>query len=269
MNRAAGIQEMLDSDHDARNPGASELRMISLRFKRGMGMHGRGIAVFLAAGTLLAGAARAQSNRDQNLAWCTGDDLERKMRGCSALIESGQETPETLAIAFLNRGNALDDNGQIDLAIENYDEAIKDNPLSAEAFCRRGVAFEQKGELDRAIEDYDNAVKLDPNNAKAFANRGHARSHKKEFDRAIEDYTQAIKLNPNDARTFDLRAHAYSQNAQYDLALQDCDQAIKLDPNDAHAYYVRGLVRQKKGDKSGGKADIATARQFDPKVDQQ
>jgi tetratricopeptide (TPR) repeat protein len=232
-------------------------------------MHGRALAVFLAAGTLLAGAARAQSNRDQNLAWCTGDDLERKMRGCSALIESGQETPETLAIAFLNRGSALDDNGQIDLAIENYDEAIKDNPLSAEAFCRRGVAFEQKGEFERAIEDYDNAVKLDPNNAKAFANRGHARSHKKEFDRAIEDYTQSIKLNPNDARTFDLRAHAYSQNAQYDLALQDCDQAIKLDPNDAHAYYVRGLVKQKKGDKSGGKADIATARQFDPKVDQQ
>jgi tetratricopeptide (TPR) repeat protein len=72
------------------------------------------------------------------------------------------------------------------------------------------------------------------------------------------------------ARTFRLRASAYREKAQYDLAIQDCDQAIKFDPDDAAvAYYVRGLSKQKKGDKSGGKADIAKAKQLDPKVDQQ
>jgi tetratricopeptide (TPR) repeat protein len=258
-----------DGDYDARNPSASGLRVTSPRPKTRAGMHGRALAVFLAAGTLLAGGARAQSVRDQNLALCKGDDVGRKMFGCTALIESGQETPETLAIVFLNRGNALAKNGQFDIAIRDYDQAIKDNPQSAEAFWRRGFALEQKGEFDRAIADYDNALKLDPNNANAFANRGHAHSHKKEFDPAIEDLTQAIKLHANDARTYGLRANAYREKAQYDLAIQDCEQAIKLDPDDAYAYYVRGLARQKRGDKSGGKADIAKAKLLDPKVDQE
>jgi tetratricopeptide (TPR) repeat protein len=258
-----------DGDHDARSAGTSWVRVIFPSFKRRTATRGRALAVFLAAGTLLAGGARAQSARDQNLASCKGDDVGRKIFGCTALIESGQETPETLAIVFLNRGNALADNGQIDIAIQDYDQAIKDNPQSAEAFWRRGFALEQKGEFDRAIADYDNALKLDSNNANAFANRGHAHSHKKEFDPAIEDLTQAIKLNANDARTYGLRANAYREKAQYDLALQDCEQAIKLDPDDAYAYYVRGLARQKRGDKSGGKTDIAKAKLLDPKVDQE
>jgi tetratricopeptide (TPR) repeat protein len=237
--------------------------------KGARGMNRRACAILLTAATLLAGAARAQSTHDEYMTWCTGGDLERKMLGCSALINSGQETPETLAIAYLNRGNALVDNGQIDVAIQEYGESLKNNPLSAEAFGRRGIALELKAEFDSAVGDCDNALKLDPKNAKAFVCRGYSRSHKKEFDGAIDDYSQAIKLNPDYAWTFRLRASAYREKAQYDLAIQDCDQAIKLDPdNAAVAYYVRGLSKQKKGDKSGAKADIATAKQLDPKVDQ-
>jgi tetratricopeptide (TPR) repeat protein len=232
-------------------------------------MNGRACAILLIAGSFLAGAARAQSTHDEYLSWCTSGVVERKMLGCTALINSGQETPDTLAIAYLNRGNALVENGQIDTAIQDYDQSLKNNPLSAEAFARRGIALELKADFDTAIGDCDNALKLDPKNAKAFVCRGYSRSHKKEFDGAIEDYTQAIKLDPDYAWNFRLRASAYREKAQYDLAIQDCDQAIKLDPdNAAVAYYVRGLSKQKKGDKSGAKADIATAKQLDPKVDQ-
>jgi len=232
-------------------------------------MNGRALAIFLISSALLAGTARAQSTHDEYMAWCTGSVVERKMLGCTALINSGQETPETLAIAYLNRGNALVENGQIDVAINEYDLSLKNNALSAEAFSRRGIALELKADFDRATADCDNALKLDPKNAKAFVCRGYSHSHKKEFDGAIEDYSQAIKLDSDYAWTFRLRASAYREKAQYDLAIQDCDQAIKLDPdNAAVAYYVRGLSKQKKGDKSGAKADIATAKQLDPKVDQ-
>lgn len=261
--------EILDDDREARNVGVGRVRVIALRIRRQTRRHGKAVAFFLAAGTMLAGGAKAQSGHDQYLAWCTGEDIGRKIAGCSALIESGKETPETLAIAYLNRGNALDDNGQIDIAIQDYDQAIKNNPQSAEAFFRRGAALEQKGEFDRAIADLDTAIKLDPNNAKAFADRGHAYSHKKDFEHAIEDYTQSIKLAPNVGHTFSLRAYAYEQKAQYDLAIADCEQSLKLDSDDALAYYVRGLSKQKKGDKSGGKADIAKAKQFDPNVDRE
>jgi tetratricopeptide (TPR) repeat protein len=232
-------------------------------------MNGRAFAILLMACSFWAGTARAQSTHDEYLSWCTGNVLDRKVLGCTSLINSGQETPETLAIAYLNRGNALVDNGQIDTAIQDYDQSLKNNPLSAEAFGRRGIALEQKSEFDRATGDCDNALKLDPKNAKALICRGYSRSHKKEFDSAIEDFTQAVKADPDYAWTYRLRASAYREKAQYDLAIQDCDQAIKLDPdNAAVAYYVRGLSKQKKGDKSGAKADIATAKLLDPKIDQ-
>ena len=92
-------------------------------------MNGRFLAFLLIAAALPAGAAKAQNTHDEYLSWCRGADIDRKMLGCSALINSGQETPETLAIAYLNRGNALADNGQIDLAIQEYDQSLK-NKLS-------------------------------------------------------------------------------------------------------------------------------------------
>lgn len=222
----------------------------------------------LAADTLLD-TARAQNTREENLALCKGEDVGRKMYGCSALIDSGQETAETLAIAYVNRGNALEGNGQIDLALADYEKALKNNPQSAEALCGRGSALAQKGEYDRAIADLDAALKADPKNVKALASRGYALSKKKEYDRAIEDYTEAIKLGSDGGRIYRLRCSAYREKGQFDLAIQDCDEAINRDPNDAAAFYVRGLSKQKKGDKSGGKADVAKAKLIDPKVEQQ
>jgi tetratricopeptide (TPR) repeat protein len=270
-----------DGDHNTQNASARGVQVITPRVNKRTGTRPTAAALYLrvavalaalafvAISTLLAGPAKVQSAQNQNLAWCTGDDVGRKIAGCSALIEVGQQTPEILAIAYLNRGNALDDNGQIDMAIQDYDQAIKNNPQSAEALYRRGAALETKGEFDRAIADLDNSLKLDPKNASALAARGHAHSHKKEFALAIADYTQSITLDSNVAATFSFRAYAYVQNAQYDLALQDCEQALKLDSDNALAYYARGLAKQKKGDKSGAKADIAKAKQLDPKVDQQ
>lgn len=222
----------------------------------------------LAVAAPSARAAAVQNTHDQNLAWCKSDDIDRKMSGCSALINSGEETPATLAIAYLNRGNALSQNGQIDLAIHDYDESLKRDATNAEALGARGCALAHKGDFDRALTDLDASLKMDPKNAKALASRGFARSRKKDFDGAIADYSAALKLDPNDAATFRLRAAAYRETAQYDLAIQDSTRALDFDPNDAVAYYIRGVSKQKKGDKSG-KADITKAKELDPKIDRQ
>src|SRR5215831_5870251 len=65
-----------------------------------------------------------------------------------------------------------------DLALRNCTAAIQSGKLSREnlaiAFSSRGSAYGKKGDLDRAIQDYDQYIRLDPNDAVGFINRGSA-----------------------------------------------------------------------------------------------
>jgi hypothetical protein len=41
-----------------------------------------------------------------------------------------------------------------------------------------------------------------------------------------------------------------------------------LEPKSAHSLYGRGLVKLKKGDEPGGKADLEAARAINPKIEE-
>src|SRR5262249_46460690 len=146
------------------------------------------------------GAQRpGQDPKFRNVELCNGVDrtsLDIQIGGCTALIDSGKETPQTLVIAYNNRGNAYTAKGEYDRAIQDYDQSIKLDPNYARAFNNRGVAYQTKGEYDRAIDDFDESIKLNPQYASAFANRAQTYLNKGEYERAVLDYDEAIRLKP-------------------------------------------------------------------------
>src|SRR5215469_13905396 len=109
----------------------------------------------------IATNAVAQS-RDQNWQHCAGNSDDLRIAACTAIIQSKQEVPENLAIAFNDRGNAYEASHQYDAAIKDYDEAIKLKPTFAEVFYNRGNAYYLERKYERAINDYDEAIKLKP-----------------------------------------------------------------------------------------------------------
>src|ERR1051326_1637442 len=155
----------------------------------------RGILRVGLLASVLAGAAAAQSLA-QSWAWCHDDNPDRLIRGCSAIIRSGRETPDNLSRAFFNRGRAFADQGQFDRAIQDFNEAIRIDPNYADAFNNRGIAYSGKGDFGHAIENFDRAIQIDPNYAIAIFNRGLAEQNLGRKAEAARDFARAKQTGP-------------------------------------------------------------------------
>jgi len=149
------------------------------------------VATFVAASS---GAVTAQTPDQQR---CSASDPDLSIRGCTAIIQTGGETVRNLATAHFYRGLAYAAKGQLDHAIEDWNQTIQLDPSDAIAVGNRGLAYANEGQLDHAIDDYNHAIDLKQDYAEAFSNRGMAHDLQGLSDLAIEDYNQAIRLNPN------------------------------------------------------------------------
>jgi tetratricopeptide (TPR) repeat protein len=117
-------------------------------------------------------------------------------------------------------------------ALEYFNEEIKREP-TARAYNARGVAYFGRGDLDLALADFNQAIKLDPKMAAAFDNRGLTWGRKKEYQKAIADYDQAIKLDPklvsawND-RAWEEATAIEAKTRDGKKAVQDSKKALEL-----------------------------------------
>ena len=182
--------------------------------------------------------------------------------------------------------------GDVNLAIQDYNQAIKLNPKFAQAYNNRGVAYDHKGDFDRALQDFDQAIKLKPSALTHF-NRGNAYLGKIQYDHAIDDYNQAIKLKPDFAAAYDnaagrarwsassswrsptatrrcscrrnklvtleSRGFVFLKMTNFDAAVSDYEAALRHDPTHASALYGRGVAKLKNEDTTG-EADITAAK---------
>lgn len=143
-------------------------------------------------------------------------------------------------------------------AIDYYTAEIRSNP-SSEAYSGRGTVRYHRNEFDLAIRDYNEAIRLDPLNEVAYFNRGIVWLTTSEYDQAVSDFDQAIKLNPAYASAYRNRGLARVAKGHYDEAISDYDQALRLDPRLAVAYISRGLAWKMKRDYGRAIADLGQA----------
>jgi Tfp pilus assembly protein PilF len=74
---------------------------------------------------------------------------------------------------------------------------LKD-PLSAPEHVDLGVAYERKGELDLALKEYEKALRKDPKMFQARVDRGNVFLAKGEYGKAREEYLRALEIRPGD-----------------------------------------------------------------------
>jgi tetratricopeptide (TPR) repeat protein len=228
---------------------------------------------------------------------CVRGSGDAAIEACTRLLKSGRFDKRNLALIYSNRATQWERKGDLDKAMEDHSEAIKTDPTYAAGYMHRGNTYARRGDFERAIVDHSAAIRIDPAYANGFYNRGLTYSRKGDHERAIADFTSGIKLDANDSRLwgqrcwsravvgkqleeavddcskasllastipqiFAYRGLAYLKLGQFDKALADYDAAFALTKTPDHAdwLYVRGVTKLKKGDATGGNADIASAK---------
>ncbi|MFM6542705.1 MAG: tetratricopeptide repeat protein [Microcystis panniformis] len=116
------------------------------------------------------------------------------------------------------------------------------SPSTAQDFLDQGVKQLQQGNLEAAINNFNEAIRLNPNYAQAYGNRGIVYSRLQQYEKALADYNQYIRFNPNSAEAYYNRATLYDKLGDYQKAIADYDRAIRLNPNFSQAISNREIA---------------------------
>ena len=149
--------------------------------------------------------------------------------------------------ALDNFGNALFDQGRIDEAICQFQEALRLKPDDANAHYNLGAALGAKGQFDEAIIQFQTAIRLKPGDAWDYYDLGVALANKGQTDEAIRQFQTALRLKPDDAKARFNLANALAKKGQTDEAISQYSEALRLKPDYAIAHYNLGNVLDNKG----------------------
>lgn len=217
------------------------------------------VALSLLAAPLWSAPVVAQA-RNQLGPLCTTDTTpaDKMIDACNKIIALKVFRGEQLATIHFWRAVGWNKKGDYSKVIADATEAIRLQPSQA-AYNLRGSAYYDKGEYEIAISDFDDALKLGPPSGTIFHNRGNAWRGKHDYAKAIADYDMAIKADPKSAFSFQNRGISKEALGDLDGALSDINQAIRLDPSLPQPLINRTAIWRARGDLDRAIADGSEA----------
>jgi hypothetical protein len=171
------------------------------------------------------------------------------------------------------RGSAYYDKGEYDIAISDFNDALRAGPPDGIIFHNRGNAWRGKGDYAKAIADYDAAIKSDPKSAFSWQNRGACKQALGDLDGALADINEVIRLAPALPQPLISRAVLWRTKGELDRAIADSTEAVRLAKNPPSntmtppgsvpiaAYFTRALSWEAKGDYEHARADFTATLQ--------
>ena len=124
---------------------------------------------------------------------CLSDDNDRRISGCSAIIETPGVPNEQLSVAYGLRALGYSLKGWFDKAVADYDKAIDINPDFAAALNNRAWAYFKLGRPQQGSSDVERALRLAPDNPYALDTRAHIHQSTGNAAAALSDYELAMR----------------------------------------------------------------------------
>jgi tetratricopeptide (TPR) repeat protein len=214
--------------------------------------------------------ASINSNRDfiealisRGNTWLKKGDYTKAIDDYTRSIRLDDSKAELFNYRGYARAELAANNRDLNLAIQDYSQAIALNSRYTDALINRSQALYEIGDYEKVIEDCTRIIALEPQNASAWNRRGSAWYQKKDDDRAINDFTEAIRIRNGYALAWHNRGNAWYNKGDYDKALADMNRALAINPLYTSAYISRGNILQLLGNHESAAADFAEAQRLE------
>ena len=144
--------------------------------------------------------------------------------------------------ARFGRAVALQQQGRLAEAVEEYRALLKQKPDYAEAHANLGVVLARMGRYKEAIGAYETAYKLAPHLTPILLNLGIAYYRAGQFARAVEVFPRFLAKTPGSTQARRLYGMSLAALGRDEDAIRELEQTLDVDPPDAAAFYELGLA---------------------------
>jgi tetratricopeptide (TPR) repeat protein len=153
-----------------------------------------------------------------------------------------------------------------DPAIMALNGKIAANPNDQSSWYRRGQLYAVKGAYQLAVKDFDEAIRLNPRDVEAYNNRCWTQTVIGDFRAASKDCDEALRLRPGFVDALDSRGLLNLKSGKARNAIADFDAALAINPRLTSSLYGRGLAKLRNGAAADGERDIISAKAINPNI---
>ena len=153
--------------------------------------------------------------------------IDKKKSEDSALEKQGNRRE---AMKFNNLGVTSFHNGHLELARDQFLDAVKRDGSFAECFNNLGLVYTELGEEAKAAAAFLKAIKLSPDLHAAYNNLGYVYYKQGNYDKAIEMHQEAVSRSSNNSSAYTNLGNAHFKMGHKEEARQAWKKAIELDP---------------------------------------
>ncbi len=168
---------------------------------------------------------------------------------------------------FLNKGAEKYQSGEYGEALEHFQKAQMLKPEDTTAYLYGGIAAQQEGKMDLAMENYYKLIALDVNDPSIYESVVYLeRSQNEDNKKALEVVSKGREKFPNNENLAKEEIALLIITQQTDEARKKLEQAIATEPDNANLYYNLGFLYDQMGDKAKETDDAAKATEHKDKA---